>query len=154
MKIKVIIGFVIMFTLMALAMETPLAFVNTPSVLIVFGLIIGGTLASGRKICSIGSVFFKKEATSAELWAASDTYRYMKDLAIGSGIVGTLIGLVLMLKNLQDPTQIGPSMAVALLTLLYSAILRYFIFDPLAILLEERSIGQQSKELESKRLGE
>jgi flagellar motor component MotA len=154
MKIKVIIGFVVMVTLTALAMETPLAFVNIPSILIVFGLIIGGTLASGRKICSVGGVFFKKNPTTEELWSASDTYRYMKDLAIGAGIVGTLIGLVLMLKNLEDPTQIGPSMAVALLTLLYSVMLRYFIFDPLAIFLEEQSIEKQSKEFENKKLGE
>ena len=39
--------------------------------------------------------------------------------AVLSGIVGTIIGLVMMLQNLTDPTAIGPAMAVALLTQLY-----------------------------------
>lgn len=39
------------------------------------------------------------------------------------GMIGTLIGLVMMLQNLSDPTTIGPSMAVALLTTFYGSVL-------------------------------
>lgn len=39
------------------------------------------------------------------------------------GLVGTLIGLVLMLRNMSDPSAIGPSMAVALLTTFYGALI-------------------------------
>ena len=38
------------------------------------------------------------------------------------GMIGTLIGLVIMLKNMDDPTKIGPGMAIALLTTMYGAI--------------------------------
>lgn len=48
------------------------------------------------------------------------------------GMIGTLIGLVAMLANLSDPSTIGPSMAVALLTTLYGAIIANVIFLPLA----------------------
>jgi len=47
------------------------------------------------------------------------------------GMVGTLIGLVVMLKNMDDPTKIGPGMAVALLTTMYGAIIANFFALPL-----------------------
>lgn len=48
------------------------------------------------------------------------------------GMIGTLIGLVQMMQNLTDPTQIGAGMAVAMLTTLYGAVLANLIFLPLA----------------------
>ena len=55
------------------------------------------------------------------------------------GLIGTLIGLVQMLGNLDDPDAIGPSMAVALLTTLYGAIMANMVFSPLAGKLERNS---------------
>ncbi len=48
------------------------------------------------------------------------------------GMIGTLIGLVIMLKNLDDPSSIGPSMAVALITTFYGSILANLIFIPMS----------------------
>lgn len=48
------------------------------------------------------------------------------------GMVGTLIGLVLMLQNMDDPASIGPAMAVALLTTFYGAVLANVMFLPWA----------------------
>ena len=47
-------------------------------------------------------------------------------------MIGTLIGLVQMLKNLSTPDQIGAGMAVALLTTFYGAIAANLVFIPLA----------------------
>lgn len=55
------------------------------------------------------------------------------------GMVGTLIGLVNMLKNLSDPSTIGPSMAVALLTTLYGSFVANLIFLPIANKLKVKS---------------
>lgn len=52
------------------------------------------------------------------------------------GMIGTLIGLVLMLGNLEDPTTLGPNMAVALLTTLYGTVLANLVFIPMASKLE------------------
>ena len=52
------------------------------------------------------------------------------------GLIGTLVGLVQMLSNLDDPGNIGPSMAIALLTTFYGAILANMIFHPVAAKLE------------------
>lgn len=55
------------------------------------------------------------------------------------GMIGTLIGLILMLGNLDDPSTIGPSMAVALITTLYGAILANFLFLPFAGKLSQKN---------------
>lgn len=48
------------------------------------------------------------------------------------GMIGTLIGLILMLKDLSDPDSIGPNMAVALITTLYGSILANWLCSPVA----------------------
>ena len=48
------------------------------------------------------------------------------------GLIGTLLGLVMMLGNTSDPNAIGPGMAVALLTTLYGAVLANALFLPCA----------------------
>lgn len=47
-------------------------------------------------------------------------------------MIGTLIGLIIMLQNLQDTSQIGTGMAVAMLTTLYGSVLANMIAIPLA----------------------
>ena len=58
------------------------------------------------------------------------------DLAPAMGMIGTLIGLVLMLGNMGDPKSIGPAMAVALLTTLYGAFVANVLFMPIVGKLE------------------
>jgi chemotaxis protein MotA len=55
------------------------------------------------------------------------------------GMIGTLIGLVVMLQNMADPSSIGPAMAVALLTTLYGSLLANLVALPLADKLGVRS---------------
>ena len=58
------------------------------------------------------------------------------DLAPAMGMIGTLVGLVLMLGNMSDPKAIGPAMAVALLTTLYGAFFANVMFAPMLTKLE------------------
>lgn len=55
------------------------------------------------------------------------------------GMIGTLVGLVIMLKNMDDPSAIGPGMAVALLTTLYGSMIANAIALPIAERLGIRS---------------
>ncbi len=55
------------------------------------------------------------------------------------GMIGTLVGLVIMLSNMDDPAAIGPGMAVALLTTMYGAIIANAAALPLADRLARRS---------------
>jgi chemotaxis protein MotA len=63
----------------------------------------------------------------------------MGAFAPAMGMIGTLIGLVQMLQNMEDPAAIGPAMAVALLTTFYGAIMANMIFNPLSAKLKGRS---------------
>lgn len=60
-------------------------------------------------------------------------------LAPSFGMIGTLMGLVQMLAELDRPEALGPNMAVALITTFYGAILAYLFFIPLANKLALRS---------------
>lgn len=57
---------------------------------------------------------------------------FMGSSAPAFGMIGTLIGLVQMLRNLSSPDDIGAGMAVALLTTFYGALLANVVFIPLA----------------------
>jgi chemotaxis protein MotA len=57
-------------------------------------------------------------------------------------MVGTLIGLVQMLVQMDDPSSIGPAMAVALITTFYGVILANLVFLPIAGKLRNRSANE------------
>lgn len=61
------------------------------------------------------------------------------DYAPAWGMIGTLVGLVLMLNKLQNPEELGPSMAVALLTTLYGTVMANLVFLPMANKLETKT---------------
>ena len=65
------------------------------------------------------------------------------DIGPAMGMIGTLIGLVLMLGN-ADPKAIGPAMAVALLTTMYGAIIANIIFMPMLVKLEGYTVYEVS----------
>ena len=59
-------------------------------------------------------------------------YEKWAELGPAWGMIGTLIGLVNMLKDLDDPSTIGPNMAVALLTTLYGSVIANWLCNPTA----------------------
>lgn len=75
----------------------------------------------------------QRHTKGANIFISLGTY------APAMGMVGTLIGLVQMLQNLDDPTKIGPAMAVALLTTFYGAVIANVICLPVAGKLKNRS---------------
>lgn len=58
-------------------------------------------------------------------------FKALGDSAPAFGMIGTLVGLVQMLANMDDPSTIGPSMAIALLTTLYGALISNLVCLPL-----------------------
>lgn len=68
-------------------------------------------------------------------------FETMGRIAPALGMVGTLIGLVVMLVGMQDPESLGPGMAVALLTTLYGLMLGNLVCFPLA-----RRLAQHNSE--------
>ena len=79
-----------------------------------------------------GSSFFDNWAAIAPAW----------------GMIGTLLGLVNMLKNLEDSSTIGPNMAIALLTTLYGSLIANWICVPIANKLKLQNANEyQLKEI-------
>ena len=82
-------------------------------------------------------------ATDARQRQGAGVLRRAAEVAPAMGLIGTLVGLVQMLANLNDPSAIGPGMAVALLTTFYGAVLANMVLAPLAAKLEKRA-GEES----------
>jgi chemotaxis protein MotA len=71
-----------------------------------------------------------------------EVFKRLGSLAPSFGMIGTLIGLVQMLANLNDPKAIGPAMAVAIITTFYGTILATVIFLPIATKLKARTLQE------------
>jgi len=74
-----------------------------------------------------------RHSLGADMFTAIGTY------APSMGMIGTLVGLVLMLQNMSDPSSIGPSMSIALLTTFYGALMANILFLPMSGKLKTRS---------------
>jgi chemotaxis protein MotA len=83
------------------------------------------------------------QATLHRFRRSAAVLRRAADCAPAMGLIGTLVGLVQMLGRLDDPRHIGPSMAVALLTTFYGAVLANMILSPLAVKLERRALDEE-----------
>jgi len=69
----------------------------------------------------------------------AEMFQTMGTFAPAFGMIGTLIGLVQMLQSMDDPSSIGPAMAVALITTFYGACLANILFLPISGKLKFRS---------------
>jgi chemotaxis protein MotA len=69
-------------------------------------------------------------------------FKFMASTAPSMGMIGTLVGLVNMLANLENPSAIGPAMAVALLTTFYGAVIAFVVCGPIAEKLERRTADE------------
>jgi len=120
-----------------------------------------GILAMEAQLATVNDPFFKKglqlvidgareetvkQILNTEVMNIEDRHQVGVDVFIAMagyspafGMIGTLIGLIQMLRSLQDPTQIGQGMAVALVTTFYGSILANLLFTPLAGKLKRRS---------------
>ncbi len=95
----------------------------------------------------VDSVDPEKVRTQMENWLDSMDERhaqeralYDKGAAMGPafGMVGTLIGLINMMKSLSDTASVGPNMAVALVTTFYGSLLANLLFSPISNKLQVR----------------
>ena len=82
------------------------------------------------------------ESLKMRHFIVQDVFRKMGIYSPAFGMLGTLIGLIQMLSKMQDPSSIGPSMAVALLTTFYGSLLSTMFFLPVAGKLKARTIMQ------------
>lgn len=104
-------------------------------------------LERGIRMCVDGiSIDVVRETLLRELASLRDrhrrgqrVFRLMAATSPALGMIGTLLGMVAMLRTMDDPSKIGPGMAIAFLTTLYGAVLAYLVFGPIAEKLDDRT---------------
>jgi chemotaxis protein MotA len=101
-------------------------------------LVVDGTDASiisdlmGSELDNMQSRHANK-VTGVAMWSA---------LGPAFGMLGTVIGLIAMLKNLDDPSSIGPNMAIALITTLYGSMMSNWLFTPIMGKLKDQDAAE------------
>ncbi len=90
-------------------------------------------IADGYELAFIReSMELARDQYLARLSEGQRVFKSFGDAAPAFGMIGTLVGLVQMLANMDDPSKIGPAMAIALLTTLYGAILANLVCLPVS----------------------
>ena len=107
------------------------AFIDGSSLLLVVGVLFSCTLWSFpfkdiQSACI--HALFESEPTEPEIVKSSHIFEEMSEYAVASGLIGTLIGVIKILRNIDDPTTLGPAIAISLLTLFYGTVLSQFVF--------------------------
>ena len=107
-----------------------LYFVDLPSLLLIVILPVGLTIGnfSWKIYKKTWSIPFgnPENFEQSELIETHKCVNYMGNMFVIMGLVGPLIGVVLLLQNLDDPKMVGPAAAIAIMTLFYSVILKGF----------------------------
>jgi chemotaxis protein MotA len=102
-------------------------------------LIADGTeLNELRHILKTDASLFKTQR-----YASVDILFYLASIAPAAGLIGTVTGLVFMLSDIENTSQLSTGMSLALLTTLYGAVLSYLILQPLGTRLEKQIKGEE-----------
>jgi len=101
---------------------------------------------SAREIRDMAELYIDKRA--GEEKKKADVLQMMANTAPSFGMVGTLLGLIIMLDNLDEPSGVGPALALALLTTLYGVGFANLLFSPMAKKIKyNQSINQTREKL-------
>ena len=118
-----------------LALEDALADIDDPFLKKGIMLIVDGADTELIKSILSTEIYFLQErhAQGQAIISSMATY------APAFGMVGTLIGLINMLRNLNEPDSLGPGMSTALITTFYGVLLANLVFSPIARKLKTQS---------------
>ncbi len=123
-----------------LALEDKLAEIDDPFIKNGVMLILDGTDPELVKSMMETESYFADDRHSSLI----EIFETGSKVAPAFGMVGTLIGLINMLKNLSDDmSSIGPDMSLALITTFYGVILANLIFNPIASQLRAKNVEEQ-----------
>lgn len=104
--------------------------------------------ADGRDVDFIRKMLTKEMDLAIQRQEISErVFRAIGDSAPAFGMFGTLVGLIQMLSNMQDPTTIGSGMAVALLTTLYGVLIAHLVALPISDKLQAKTYQERDNRL-------
>ena len=84
---------------------------------------LGLLFFGGSRLGNLFSEVFSGAATADDLREAAQAWKLASAYLLAFGKIGSVIGFIIMLKHMADPTAIGPAMAIALLTIFYGLVL-------------------------------
>ena len=118
-----------------LQLESRLEDVGDPFLRKAMGYVVDGESPEAARALLENELAFIEERHSA----GQDIFDYLNKYSPAFGMIGTLMGLVLMLNAMgDDPGGIGPAMSIALITTFYGAILSNLVFTPICSKLKMR----------------
>ncbi len=119
--------------ILALESEIEIYYERDPLLGDMIRMLVDGLELEEIKISAEGAIAQMEDrlGTNVAVWEK------LADLFPAFGMIGTLVGLIQMLRNLSDPSALGPGMAVALITTLYGAILANAFAIPISTKLKK-----------------
>lgn len=112
---------------------------DPPSMIIICGMTLGGLMVSGAGLGNMFGTLFAAQASAEDLAAAARAWAQARVYAVAAGGIGVVIGTIIMARNMDDWSALGPGLSICLLTVLYGLVLGYGVFLPLQRRLEDRA---------------
>ena len=124
-------------------------FIDPPSAFIVIVPTIGTLLVAykGSFILSVTAIWKERRATvfdDKDLLTAIAFWQTVGTCAVGYGCLGFFIGLIAMLGSLDDPSMLGPFLAVGLIAVMYGLIAKYLVAEPIIALLKTKKRSKRT----------
>jgi len=128
-----------------LAAVSGMALLDIPSFVLVGVLpfLFISTLYGFKEMAQAFSMAFKKSNAQEDLAKALTFFQKFGNTIWLTGILGVIIGIVSMLINLDDKSAIGPSLALALISLFYSALINILLIIPFKLLIKKQMTVQK-----------
>jgi len=124
-------------------MDSVLPLLDLPSFLIVgiFPFLFVSTLYGFKDMAHAFSVPFKKENTQDDLAKAFIFFQKYGKTTWLMGLISVIIGIIGILANLEDAASIGPNAALAIVSLLYSALFNVLLVLPFKLFIKKQMKG-------------
>jgi len=121
-----------------------LAFADLPSFVLVgiFPFLFISILYGFKETSQAFSMPFKKESSQDNLAKAVVFFQKYGKTTWLAGLIGVIIGVITMFANLDDKAMIGPAVALALVSLLYSTLINVLVITPFLLLLKKQITTQ------------
>jgi len=124
-------------------------FLDAPSAFIIIIPTIGTLLVAykGSFISSVTAIWKERKATvfdDKELLTAIAFWQTVGTCAVGYGCLGFFIGLIAMLGSLDNPSMLGPFLAVGLIAVMYGLIAKYLVAEPIIALLKTKKRSKRT----------
>jgi flagellar motor component MotA len=117
-----------------------LTYLDIPSLIIVgiFPFLFTSVLFGFNEMGLAFSVLIRKETEKEKLINATNFFKIYGKVTWIAGCVAVLIGVIAMLANLEDRTTLGPNLALALISMLYSGIINVIIIIPFTLFIRKQ----------------